>query len=157
MFRPVRKKNNCISDEAAKALLRTARRGVFAVNGEDGYPYAIPINYYYDEPAQKIYFHSARAGYKIDALRASDKVCFTVYGNERVEDEVWAPFVQSTVVFGRARLMPPGPECEQAMKRFALKYFPEAFADQVIAKSGRAAQMVEITIEHLSGKQVQER
>ena len=74
MFRPVRKKKNEISTEAAKQLLHTERRGVFAVNGDDGYPYAIPVNFFYDEEANQIYFHGARAGHKIDAIRACDKV-----------------------------------------------------------------------------------
>ena len=63
MFRELRRKKREISTEAAKQLLKTERRGILAVNGEDGYPYAIPINYYYDEEQNKIYFHGARAGY----------------------------------------------------------------------------------------------
>lgn len=94
MFRTIRKKKNEISIDTAKALLQSSRRGVLAVNGDDGYPYAIPINYVYDGDAQKIYFHGARAGHKVDALRACDKVCFTVYGNETIKEEDWAPFVQ---------------------------------------------------------------
>ena len=92
MFRTIRKKKNEISIDTAKALLQSSRRGVLAVNGDDGYPYAIPINYIYDDDAQKIYFHGARAGHKVDALRACDKVCFTVYGNETIKEEDWAPF-----------------------------------------------------------------
>ena len=49
MFRPMRRKKNEISQEAAKQLLQQERRGVFAVNGDDGYPFAIPVNYYYCE------------------------------------------------------------------------------------------------------------
>ena len=54
MFRPIRKKKNEISVDKAKALLHSSRRGVLAVNGDDGYPYAIPINYLYDEENEKI-------------------------------------------------------------------------------------------------------
>lgn len=158
MFRPIRKKKNQISDEAAKELLRTSRRGVFAVNGDDGYPYAIPINFLYDEDAQKIYFHGSRAGHKVDSLRACDKVCFTVYGNETVRDEPWAPYMQSVVVFGRCRLLESGEESLALVKRFAMKYYPdESLVDIEIAEGGRAVQMYEITIEHYSGKEVQER
>lgn len=61
MFRPVRKKANEISVEEAKKLLHEARRGVLAVSGDDGYPYAVPINYLYDEDAQEIIFHAPRS------------------------------------------------------------------------------------------------
>ncbi len=158
MFRPIRKKKNQISDEAAKELLRTSRRGVFAVNGDDGYPYAIPINFLYDEDAQKIYFHGSRAGHKVDSLRACDKVCFTVYGNETIKDEPWAPYMQSVVVFGRCRLLESGEESLALVKRFAMKYYPdESLVDIEIAEGGKAVQMYEITIEPYSGKEVQER
>ena len=158
MFRPVRKKKNEISAEAAKTLLCHARRGVLAVQGDDGYPYAIPVNYLYDESARKIYFHGARAGHKVDALRACDKVCFTVLSDEIIRDEPWVPYMQSAVVFGRCRLLESGPEALALIKRLAMKYYPdERLAEEEIAASGKAVQMYEITIEHLSGKEVQER
>ena len=137
MFRTIRKKKNEISIDTAKALLQSSRRGVLAVNGDDGYPYAIPINYFYDDDALKIYFHGARVGHKVDALRACDKVCFTVYGNETIKEEDWAPFV---------------------LKRFAMKYYPsEQLVDEEIAHAGKAVRIFEIEVEHLSGKEIQER
>ena len=104
MFRPLRRKKRAITDEEARELLAACKRGVFAVNGDDGYPYAIPVNYFFDAERDKIYFHGAKAGHKVDALKRDDKVCFTVYGNEWYRDGDWAPYVMSTVVFGRCRL-----------------------------------------------------
>ena len=159
MFKPIRKKINEIDRAATEALLTSNRRGILAMNGDNGYPYAIPINYFYDNETQKIYFHGAKAGHKVDALKASDKVCFTVYGDEHIdESEPWAPYVQSAVVFGRCRLLEADAESIARLKEFAMKYYPdEAFADDQIARNGRATQMFEITIEHMSGKQVQEK
>ncbi len=158
MFRAIRKKKNELDFNAVEALLQSSRRGVLAVNGDDGYPYAIPINYYYDKDAQKIYFHGARAGHKVDALRACDKVCFTVYGNETVREEAWAPFVQSAVVFGRCHLVQDSAKALDLLKTFAMKYYPsEQLADEEIAQAGKAAQLFEIGIEHISGKEVQEK
>ena len=159
MFKPIRKKINEIGRNTAEALLQSNRRGILAMNGDNGYPYAIPINYFYDCAGQKIYFHGAKAGHKVDALKTSDKVCFTVYGNERIdESESWAPYVQSVVVFGRCSLLEAGPKSIQQLKEFAMKYYPdETLADDQIARNGRATQMFEITIEHMSGKQVQEK
>ena len=158
MFRPIRKKKNELSTEDTKQILREARRGVLAVNGEDGYPYAIPINFIYDETAGRIYFHSSRTGYKLDAIKVCDKVCFTAYGTEIVREEAWAPYMRSAVVFGRCRLLESTPETMALLKRFAMKYYPdETLADQAIIEGGRAVRMCEIEIEHLSGKEVQER
>ena len=158
MFREIRRKTKIIDRAGAEALLQSGRRGVLAVNGDDGYPYAVPINYFYDKDAQKIYFHGARIGHKVDSLRACDKVCFTVYGNERIKEETWAPFVQSTVVFGRCHLMKHDVQAMAVLKKLAMKYYPtEQMVEEEIDKAGKAVQMFEIEIEHLSGKEIQEK
>lgn len=158
MFREIRRKSKQIDIELAENLLEQSIRGVLAVNGDDGYPYAIPINYLYDRENQKIYFHGARVGHKVDALKACDKVCFTVYGNESIKEDSWASFLQSTIVFGRCHLMEADENAITLLKQLAMKYYPnEQLADEEIMRSGKAVQLFEIEIEHLSGKEVQER
>lgn len=158
MFRPMRRTNRAIPEEAAKQLLEQSRRGVLAVNGDDGYPFAFPVNYFYDRENAKIYFHGAKTGQKVDALKKSDKVCFTVYGNEHFESGDWAPYMQSTVVFGRCRLIEDAAVTEAKVRELAAKYYPSAEEiDVEVKKYIRAVQLYEITIEHLTGKQVQEK
>lgn len=158
MFREVRRKKNEISIEAAKQLLETERRGVLAVNGDEGYPYAIPVNYLYCRQEEKIYFHGSRTGHKVDSILKNDKVCFTVFGNETVKEEQWAPYVQSAVVFGRCRLIRDQNAAVELVKNLARKYFPEeALVEEEAAAYGNAVQMFEIEIEHISGKEVHER
>ena len=163
MFRPVRRIKNALGEEATKEILRSARRGVLAVNGDGGYPYAIPINYLYDEETGKIYFHGAKAGHKADSINKCDKVCFTAYGDEIIREEVWAPFMRSAVVFGRCRVIE-----DRAQTLILVIYVPhhpahvtvgtsERLADEEIAASGKAVRMYEIDIEHMSGKEIQER
>ena len=158
MFRPIRRTKREIDLELGKDLLKESRRGVLAVNGDDGYPYAIPINFVYDDVDNKIYFHGAKAGHKIDSIKACDKVCFTVFGNETVKEEQWAPYVQSAVVFGRCRLIRDQNAAVELVKNLARKYFPEeALVEEEAAAYGNAVQMFEIEIEHISGKEVHER
>ena len=158
MFRPMRRKERAISDEEAKKLLLLGRRGVLAINGDDGYPYAIPVNYFYDMEQGKIYFHGSRAGHKVDSLKKDDRVCFTVYGNEHFKEGEWAPYMQSTVVFGRCHLVEKGAEATEILKKLAAKYYPdEQLIDEEIERSGKAVQLFEIEIEHISGKEIQEK
>ncbi len=158
MFRPIRRKTKEIDEEAAKELLRKERIGILAVNGDDQYPYAIPVNFRYDEEKNRIYFHGAGAGHKYDSLKVCDKVCFTVCGKEVVRDLAWAPYVKSAVVFGRCRLQEKNEESMDQLRKLAAKYFPnEELIEEEMQKAGRAAQMYEIEIEHLSGKEIQER
>lgn len=158
MFRPIRRKKNDIGEAAARQLLSTERRGVLALSGDDGYPYAVPLNFVYCEDENKIYFHGARSGYKVELLEKSDKVCFTVYGNIRIKDEEWAPYVQSAVVFGRCRLVRDQNRAIALVRRLAEKYYPSTgLIDEEIARSGNAVQLFEIEIEHVSGKEIKEK
>ena len=144
MFRPVRRIKNALGEEATKEILRSARRGVLAVNGDGGYPYAIPINYLYDGEAGKIYFHGAKVGHKADSIN-------------KCREEAGAPFMRSAVVFGRCRVIEDRAQTLILVKRLAMKYYPdERLADEEIAASGKAVRMYEIDIEHMSGKEIQE-
>lgn len=158
MFRKIRKIKNEINQEDVKELLKTSRRGILAMNGDDGYPYAIPVNYFYDETEGKIFFHGAKAGYKVDCLKSSDKVCFTVIGSEMIRAEAWAPYMQSVVVFGRCQLIDDKQIAMKRLKDFAMKYYPseEMVLDEIKA-DGKVTQMFEIDIEHMTGKEVQEK
>ena len=103
----------------------------------------------------KIIFHGSKAGHKVDSLKKNNKVCFTVLGNEITKEEVWAPYLQSVVVFGKCHLVETN---DSILKEFALKYYPnEDMVNKEITNSIKGVQMFEIEIEHLSGKQVQER
>ena len=69
MFREMRRFKQHVSEDECKKILKEENRGVFSVMGDNGYPYTIPINFYYDETDHKIYFHGAKEGHKVDAIR----------------------------------------------------------------------------------------
>ena len=157
-FRKVRKIKNEITTEEAKELLRNNKRAAFSVNGDDGYPYTIPINFYYDEEENKIYFHGAKKGHKIDSIKKNDKVCLTTWNDGYVDDGDWAYHVSSCVIFGRARLVDDIRITEEKIRKFALKYYPSAEEVEEEIKIGiKGVQLVEIEIEHISGKKVHEK
>lgn len=160
-FRKMRKEERKgLPLETAKEILKSTRIGILAVNGDNGYPYAVPINYLYDEESGKIYFHGSKAGHKIAAIKACDKICFTVYGDEVVKDEneAWAPYVQSVVAFGRCHLIEDHEEAMKVIMPFAMKYYPtEELALEEIELDGKATQMFVIEIEHMTAKQIQEK
>ena len=158
MFRKMRNKKKAISQGCTKQMLGNALRGVLTVNGDNDYPYAVPVNFLYDEEKNCIYFHSLRGGYKVECLNRCDKVCFTVYGNEQIKEEAWAPFVQSVVVFGRCHPTEDKETMLEMLKNLALKYYPnEELVHREITATGHAVQMFEIEIEYLIGKEIQEK
>lgn len=84
-FRPMRRFKQQLPEEECAAILETAYRGFLFVICDGGYPYAVPINYVYADGM--LYFHCAAEGHKLDALRASDKACFTVIDTPEKEPE----------------------------------------------------------------------
>ena len=79
MFRKLTRRNREISREACVEILTRETRGVLSVNGDGGYPYGMPMNHFYNLEDGCIYFHCGKNGHRLDALKASDKVCFCVY------------------------------------------------------------------------------
>ncbi len=156
MFRQLRRSNRQLENDKVIALLKNEKRAVLAVHGENDYPYAVPINYIYDENTNKIYFHGAGAGQKYDALMKENKVCFTVYGNEQYKDNDWAPYMQSVVIFGKCNKVEENKL--DYLRLLAKKYYP---SDEEIEKeinlAGKIVQVFEITIDHICGKQIQEK
>ena len=156
-FRAMRRANQALKEEDCVRILKEERRAVVSVIGDDGYPYGVPVNYYYDEATKCIYFHCSQVGHKIDAIRKCDKVCFTVYdGGFKKED--WSYYVSSVICFGRADEMDEGEEKYDISKRFGLKYFPtEEELQEVLDRSYARLDLVRIRIEHMTGKLVHEK
>lgn len=158
MFRKPRRIKKEISIEAAKQLLKENRRAALSVNGDNGYPYCVPINFYYEEAENAIYFHSSKVGHKIDSIKTDDKVCLTTWDDGTLVDGDWAYFVSSCIVFGRASLIQDSSLALEKIQKLAAKYYPtQEEIDEEIRKDFHAVQMVCIKIEHISGKRIQEK
>ncbi len=85
MFRELRRKNQQLSETEARSILKNGTYGVLSVQGDDGYPYGVPMNYVYGDDA--IYFHCAKEGHKLEGFQRSDKVSFCVVGEDEVIPE----------------------------------------------------------------------
>ena len=155
MFRKMRRFKQQQSEETCISILKEQPRGVLAVHGEDGYPYAFPMDYVYADG--KIYFHCANEGHKIDALKADNRVSFCVYNEGFRREGEWALNITSVVIFGRIRLIEDPEETIRTVRALGLKYYPSAEdVENEIRKDGSRVQMLELTIDHMTGKLVNE-
>ena len=59
MFRKMRRFKQELSKEECIEILKKEPRGVLSMQGEDGYPYGMPMTHWYNEEDGKIYFHGA--------------------------------------------------------------------------------------------------
>lgn len=151
-FREMRRVKQKLSEDECIKIIKRGSTGVLAVFGEDGYPYTIPLNYVY--AGHKIYFHCAKVGHKIDAIRANNKVSFCLIDQDRVISETLSTDYKSVVIFGRAFILEAESDIRQAVEWLGLKYNPnKKVVDAEIDATIKSLCAVEITIDHMSGKQ----
>ncbi len=154
MFRTMRRWKQQLTEEECIEVLEHEPRGVLSVHGEDGYPYGIPINFVYD--GGKIYFHGAKQGHKIDALKKDNKVSFTVMDHGYLEANKLGLNVKSVVVFGRIRFVDDREETIREARKLGLKYDPADFVESELKAKANVIQVLELSIDHMTGKLVNE-
>jgi len=155
-FRPLRRFKQAATPQECEELLTSAERGILAVHGENGYPYGLPVNYLYLDG--KIYFHCAKAGHKLDAIRSNDRVCFTVLSEPVKNPGEWWNCFTSVVCFGRISEVSDEQEKGRLLRLIGAKFFPEGYdIESDMAKNAGNTLILEIQIDHLSGKHVREK
>jgi len=152
MFRNMRRKNQQLSDEEAERILENGQTAILALHGDDGYPYAVPLNYVYADG--KIYVHCAKAGHKLDAIRRAPRLSLVVIERDDVVPEELATYYRSVIVFGQARILEDDAEKRRAAELIGLHYYnvPEAVHKEIKA-TWNALVCIEITIDHMTGKE----
>ena len=157
MFRTMRRFKQQISDEECREILKTQKRGVLSVIGDEGYPYGIPLDPWYCEQDGKLYFHCAKTGHKLDAIAKCDKVSYCVLGEGVREGDDWPLHFKSVVVFGRMRLVEDEAKTREICTALCRKFTDdEAFLQYELTHALPRVQCLEITIEHMTGKKVKE-
>lgn len=154
MFRDMRRAKQKLPQESCEAILSNGTYGVLAVLGDEGYPYAVPLNYVYQNG--RIVFHSAKMGHKVDALTACDKASFCVVDKDTVVPEEYTTYFRSVIAFGRVRTIDDPVEKRAAIDALARKYHPTDTAENrnaAIDREWAPLRMYELKIEHLSGKE----
>ena len=156
MFREMRRAKCALNNETAEKILREGIFGVLALSGDDGYNYAVPLNYAFAD--NKIYFHSALTGHKIDAVKNNDKVSFCVVGRHDVVAEEFTSYFTSVIAFGKIKIVEDTAEKIHALELLADKYSPNVnknLREKEISRFS-AVKILILEIEHLSGKAARE-
>ncbi|HIY26554.1 MAG TPA: pyridoxamine 5'-phosphate oxidase family protein [Candidatus Acutalibacter pullistercoris] len=154
MFREMRRKRQALTQAQCQAILEQGSCGVLALSGDGGYPYAVPLSYLYHQG--KLYFHSAKSGHKLDALRREPKASFCVVAQDQVAPLEYTTLYRSVIVFGRLRELEDDREKRAAIETLALKYAPQdtpAHREEAIRRDWGPLCVLELTPEHISGKQ----
>jgi nitroimidazol reductase NimA-like FMN-containing flavoprotein (pyridoxamine 5'-phosphate oxidase superfamily) len=152
-FREMRRKRQQLSNEESVAILEKATAGTLALLGDGDYPYAVPISYVYHEG--KLFFHSALAGHKVDAIRKCEKASFCVIEQDDVQPKKYTTFFRSVIAFGRIHIIEDEQEKLETTRMLGNRYNPnddESLQKEIESGFSRML-MIRFDIEHLTGKE----
>ena len=158
MFRQMRRIKQQLSEEECTEVLNNEKRGVLSVIGDNGYPYGIPLNFFYSESNKRIYFHGAKVGYKIDSIKKNDKVSFTVFEEGIPAKDKRGLNVRSIIAFGRIKIVKDRDKtldiCRHISRQFS--FADNEFIEDEIKKFANSVTCLELIPEHISGKIINE-
>ncbi len=158
MFREVARKKQVLPFEECLEILKGQLRGVLAVNGDDGYPYAMPLNHYYDEKDGCLYFHGGKKGHRIDALRKDPRASYCVMDEGRkLSGEWWLTF-RSVIVFGKVELIEDEAVICDIAERLSHRFTDDdGYIKEEIENSAANTMLLKMIPEHITGKIVREK
>ena len=153
LFRPMRRNKQLLSTEESLLILQKQTAGTLALLGDNGYPYAVPISYVYHN--NKIWMHSAKEGHKIEAITNYPKASFCVIEQDQIVPEEYTTYFRSVIAFGKIHILEDESEKRTAIEVLTRRYAPHLEKDmhQVIEKHFHRMHILELEIEHLTGKE----
>ena len=157
IFRQLQRKNQELTVNECAGLLKSTKRGVLSVIGDEGYPYGMPMNHLYSDDGN-IYFHCGRSGHRLDSLRNCDKVSFCVCDDGAVtENKKWALTFKSVIVFGRTEVIDDINVVSDISERLCRKFTDDdSYIKSEIEQFAHETLILRLTPEHICGKKVVE-
>ena len=151
MERKMRRFKQELPDAESRQILTDGKYAVWAVDGDDDYPYAVPVNYVYDGEA--IYIHCARQGHKIDSILRNPKCSMCIVDKDDVIPEEFTSYFRSVIVFGKAEMIEDDTLRLDALRLLCDKYSPKIDPTDEITRFLKTVCLVRINIDHISGKE----
>lgn len=108
--------------EETLEILKRNTSGVLALCGMDKKPYAVPLSYVYAN--QKLYFHVALEGYKLELLNQNPNASFCVIDKDEILPEKFTTKYKSVIVQGKITVADEH-EKRNAITHLAKKYSPD--------------------------------
>ena len=152
-MREMRRKQRATTRDDALTLLKECEYAVLCLTDSDGNPHAVPVSPALD--GETVYIHCAPAGYKLDCIAHNPQVCLVCADHITRMPERFSTAYQSTVAYGKARLVEGKDEKVRALdlicRKYALSNMDNFEAE--MEKSFARTAIIRIDIENISGKQ----
>jgi hypothetical protein len=147
----MRRKDRAIDQAAINKILEEGIFGVLSINGCEGYPYGIPLNYVYTK--NSIFLHSALEGEKIDRLRKDNRVAFCVIEKSTPLPEKFSTAYSSVMIFGQASILEGSEKTDallELIKKYSIQYIEQG--KEIVEKKAAKTLCIKIDIKRMTGK-----
>ncbi|MCK5786712.1 MAG: pyridoxamine 5'-phosphate oxidase family protein [Candidatus Sabulitectum sp.] len=114
-----------------------------------GEPYIVPLNHVYGDGT--VYFHCAREGRKIDALRADPQVCLEFDVMHGVSVEKQTSYYTSVIARGTAQFVSETDEAKRILEMICLKYLDSS--PVITDDMAEATTVVAVRIDSVTGRE----
>lgn len=170
----MRRKDREMSKEFARTLIEHSTYGVLSVIDKEGNPYGLPLSIVCQ--GEKLYFHSAKGGKKVEAFEDGKQVCVTFVGKTKIPElfseeelqgflkdeskgstlssKVFTTEYESAMVFGKIHLVTDQPEAIEALRLICQKYTPSKmeYFDLAIKSGLSRTNIYRVDIEEITAK-----
>lgn len=140
------------SREFAFDVVDTCNYAVLATTNEDGTPYCVPLTIVRD--GEQLYFHCAKAGKKLDNIRARKDVCVTCVSRAETKQATYSVAYASATLTGKAEEVTDPAQRTEALRLLCRRHTPDFMAgvEDYIKKYFDRTSVVRIAIESITGK-----
>lgn len=157
MFRELVRKNKELSKDECIKILIQEKRGVLSVIGDNDYPYGMPMNHFYNEEDDAIYFHCGNIGHRLDSIKKSNKVSFCVYDSGFKKENHWELNFKSVIIFGKIQIIDDKNLITKITTKLSHKFTQdENYIQKEIESALHRTLLLKLNIEHICGKSVTE-
>lgn len=149
---PMRRKDRLVPEGTARDIIARAEYGVFITASADGQPYGVAVSHVME--GDKIYFHCAPKGRKLDNLRENPKACMSFVASSFLDGEAYTHRYESAIAEGTAVFVEDNAEKTHALRLICQKYAPGTFkdTDEYILKRLDVTGVCRMDVETLCGK-----
>jgi len=148
----MRRRDRELPEAEAYAILARGGDGVLATWGEDGYPYAVPMNHVFVDGV--VYLHSATLGHKLENLEHCDLVSYCVVTERTVLPAELSTQYESAIVFGRATRVEEPVEKRRGLMALLHRFAPDHMENGLaeLERDFGITAVLRIDIHRISGK-----
>lgn len=149
----IRLKARELDRETSLKIVDNSIWGAVSMCSPDGIPYNVALNLVRD--GEKLYFHAAGEGLKVEFLRMNPKVCVLFVPKAVLAPEQYTTLFASALVRGTAHEVTDISEKEHALRLICGTFaseFPEELERRIAAGSARTTGIWRIDIDSVSGK-----